>query len=235
MLGSKHCHRFLRTGLCSTLHTSSYSEHSHGHDSTFTDLASCEFYSAIIMLFDAQLSPLENDGSPLSDNQRSISRDTAAQATAQLETLLRIYYMRHGFEAYDAMLLVHLVHLANLTLARLAQIEQTPDPQKSSLEDTETLRSTLILCLKGLHDQSKNFYLSGVVFDVMTNRPSTENRNLVGKFVPLADSNAEDSAVDRSQRVISDYVIPVVNLNEEPDAGRLANMVLEFGRMSHGD
>jgi hypothetical protein len=60
-------------------------------------MASCEFYSAIIMLFDAQLSPVENDGSPLSDNQRSISREITAQATAQLETLLRIYYMRHGF------------------------------------------------------------------------------------------------------------------------------------------
>jgi hypothetical protein len=198
-------------------------------------MASCEFYSAIIMLFDAQLSPVENDGSPLSDNQRSISRDITAQATAQLETLLRIYYMRHGFEAYDAMLLVHLVHLANVTLARLAQIERTPDPPEASLEDTETLRSTLILCLKGLHDQSKNFYLSGVVFDVMKNRLSPENRNLVGRFVTLADSNVEDRSMDRSQRIISDYVIPVVNLNEHPDAGRLANMVLEFGSMSHED
>jgi hypothetical protein len=198
-------------------------------------MASCEFYSAIIMLFDAQLSPVENDGSPLSDNQRSISREITAQATAQLETLLRIYYMRHGFEAYDAMLLVHLVHLANVTLARLAQIEQTPDPPEASLEDTETLRSTLILCLKGLHDQSKNFYLSGVVFDVMKNRLSPENRNLVGRFVTLADSNVEDRSMDRSQRITSDYVIPVVNLNEHPDAGRLANMVLEFGSMSHED
>jgi hypothetical protein len=191
-------------------------------------MASCEVYSASI-------SPVENDGSPLSDNQRAISRDITAQATAQLETLLRIYYMRHGFEAYDAMLLVHLVHLANVTLARLAQIERTPDLPEASLEDTETLRSTLILCLKGLHDQSKNFYLSGVVFDVMKNRLSPENRNLVGKFVTLADPNVEDRAIDRSQRIISDYVIPVVNLNEIPDAGRLANMVAEFGRMSHED
>jgi hypothetical protein len=187
------------------------------------------------MLFDAQLSPIENDGSPLSENQRSISQDITAQATAQLESLLRIYYLRHGFEAYDSMLLVHLVHLANVTLARLAQIERTPELRDSSLDETETLRSTLILCLKGLHDQSKNFYLSGVVFDVMKNRLSQENRNLVGKFVTLANPDAEDRAIDRSQRIISDYVIPVVNLNEDPEAGRLVNMVQEFGRMSHED
>jgi hypothetical protein len=129
------------------------------------------------MLFDAQLSPIQNDGSPLTDNQISIARDITGQATAQLESLLRIYYLRHGFEAYDSMLLVHLVHLANVTLTRIAMIERSPSLRETSGEDIETLRSTLILCLKGLHDQSKNFYLSGVVFDVMKNRLSAENRD----------------------------------------------------------
>jgi hypothetical protein len=187
------------------------------------------------MLFDAQLSPLENDGSPLSESQIEIARRMTTQATAQLETLLRIYYLRHGFEAYDSMLLVHLVHLANVTLTRLAQIERVPKLREDSIEETETLRSTLILCLKGLHDQSKNFYLSGVVFDVMKNRLSPENRELVGKFVTLQDSDADQRAIDRSQKIISDYVIPVVNLNEPPEAGRLVNMVQEFGRMSYED
>jgi hypothetical protein len=187
------------------------------------------------MLFDAQLSPLENDGSPLSENQIGIAQRMTTQATAQLETLLRIYYLRHGFEAYDSMLLVHLVHLANVTLTRLAQIERVPELRETSIEEVETLRSTLILCLKGLHDQSKNFYLSGVVFDVMKNRLSAENRELVGKFVTLQDSDADQRAVDRSQKIISDYVIPVVNLNEPPEAGRLVNMVQEFGRMSYED
>jgi hypothetical protein len=187
------------------------------------------------MLFDAQLSPIENDGSPLTEHQRAIAKEMTAQATAELETLLRIYYMRHGFEAYDSMLVVHLVHLANVTLSRLAHIEKTPDLRETLVEEAETLRSTLILCFKGLHDQSKNFYLSGVVFDVMKNRLSTENRNLVGKFMTLADPDLDERKTDRSQIIISDYVIPVVNLNEHPDAGRLANMVQEFGRMSHED
>jgi hypothetical protein len=187
------------------------------------------------MLFDAQLSPLENDGNPLSESQIGIARGIIIQATAQLESLLRIYYLRHGFEAYDSLLLVHLVHLANVTLTRLAQIERAPELCENPIEETETLRSTLILCLKGLHDQSKNFYLSGVVFDVMKNRLSAENRNLVGKFVTLQDSDADQRVANRSQKIISDYVIPVVNLNEPPEAGRLVNMVQEFGRMSCED
>jgi hypothetical protein len=185
------------------------------------------------MLFDAQLSPIQNDGSPLTDHQISIARDITAQAAAQLESLLRIYYLRHGFEAYDSMLLVHLVHLANVTLTRIALIERSPDMHETSREEIESLRSTLILCLKGLHDQSKNFYLSGVVFDVMKNRLSAENRDLLGKFVTLQDANEADREAHQSQRIISDYVIPVVNLNEDPEAGRLWRMVQEFGRMSH--
>lgn len=187
------------------------------------------------MLFDAQLSPLENDGSPLTESQISTAKDITMQATAQLESLLRIYYLRHGFEAYDSMLLVHLVHLANVTLTRLAQIERQPELREPAHEETETLRSTLILCLKGLHDQSRNFYLSGVVFDVMKNRLSPENQSLVGQFVTSKDPDAVDRAMDRSQRIISDYVIPVVNLNESPGPGRLANMVQQFGRISHVD
>jgi hypothetical protein len=187
------------------------------------------------MLFDAQLSPIQNDGSPLTDHQISIARDITAQATAQLESLLRIYYLRHGFEASDSMLLVHLVHLANVTLSRIALIERTPSMHETSSEEIKNLYSTLTLCLKGLQDQSKNFYLSGVVFDVMKNRLSAGDRDLVGKFVTLQDPNAANREAHRSQRIISDYVIPVVNLNEDPEAGRLWNMVQEFGRMSHLD
>jgi hypothetical protein len=185
-----------------------------------------------MMLFDAQLSPIQNDGSPLTENQIAIAKDITAQATAQLESLLRIYYLRHGFEAYDSMLLVHLVHLANVTLTRIAFIERDADTHGTSHEAVETLRSTLILCLKGLHDQSKNYFISGVVFDVMKNRLSAKNRNLVGKFVTLQDPDTDQRDRHQSQRIISDYVIPFVNLNEDPEAGRLVNMVQEFGRVS---
>jgi hypothetical protein len=185
------------------------------------------------MLFDAQLSPLENDGSPLSEHQREAARDITAQAIAQLETLLRIYYLRHGFQSYDSMLLVHLVHLGNVALMRLARSEIDPAYTGDAQDTIESLRSTLILCLKGLYDQSKNFYLSGVVLGVMKNRLSAENRDIVGQYIMLHGPDADPEPTDRSQRITSDYVIPVVNLNEDPEAGRLANMVLHFSRLSN--
>jgi len=197
------------------------------------NLSSCEFYSVIIMLFDAQLSPVENDGSPLSSQQREAAKDITNQAIAQLEVLLRIYYLRHGFDSYDSMLLVHLVHLGNVTLARLARRESNQSYTVNSQDTLESLRSTLILCLKGLYDQSKMFYLSGVVLGVMKNRLSDESREIVGQYITLTDSNADPEPTDRSHKITSDYVIPVVNLNEDPEAGRLANMVTHFSRLSH--
>jgi hypothetical protein len=184
------------------------------------------------MLFDAQLSPVENDGSPLSEYQRDAARDITAQAIAQLEALIRIYYLRHGFESYDSMLLVHLVHLGNVALTRITKLERHQSYAGDDLDTIECLRSTLILCLKGLYDQSKNFYLSGVVLGVMKNRLSMENRNLVGQYITLRDPDADPEPADRAQAIISDYVIPVVNLNEDPEIGRLVNMVHEFGRLS---
>jgi hypothetical protein len=184
----------------------------------------------MIMLFESQLSPIENDGPPLSASQRATAHDIIAQATTQLESLLRLYYLRHGFGSYDALLLVHLVHIGNASLTRLEQIEQGSQTHDASHATIESLRSTLILCLKGLHDQSKNSYISGVVLGVMKNRLSPENRNLVGRFVTMNDVDQE--VIGRSQRITSEYVIPIVNLNEDPQAGRLANMVQKFGWMS---
>lgn len=131
--------------------------------------------------------------------------------------------------------MIFLAHLANVMLTRLARLEEDPSQMQVSRETIEALRSTLILCLKGLHDQSKNFYISGVVLGVMKNRLSATNRDLVGRYMSLRDPAEDDpEANDQNQRIISEYVIPMVTLNEDPEGARLANMVQEFGGLSHG-
>jgi hypothetical protein len=187
------------------------------------------------LLFETQLSALDGNGEVLDDFQQRAAQDIIAQATSHLESLIRLYYLRHSFEAYDALLIMFLVHLANVMLTRLARLEQDPGQKHVSRETIEALRSTLILCLKGLHDQSKNFYISGVILGVMKNRLSATNRDLVGRHMSLKDPAEDDpEANDQNQRIISEYVIPMVNLNEDPEAARLANMVQEFGGLSHG-
>lgn len=177
------------------------------------------------MLFESQLSPAGNDINSLNDSQRDTAQSIIAQAMMHLESLLRLYYLRHGFDAFDALLLVHLVHLSNATLTRLARIKLNPESQYASPNDIQLLRSTLILCLKGLHDQFKNFYMSGVVFCAMRNRLSAEDRDLVGRFVTMKDPDTDQEAILKAQPILSEYVIPMVNLNEDSEAGKVVKMV----------
>ncbi|KAF2692176.1 hypothetical protein K458DRAFT_286529, partial [Lentithecium fluviatile CBS 122367] len=201
----------------------------------------CEYYSILILLFDSQLSIPDDIVSPLTSAQRDTAEETIAQAAIQLESLLRIYYLRHSFESYG-LLMIFLTHLGNITITHIQQLNEgtlpsQPQPQfplhlHTRNETLEALRSTIILCLKGLYDQSRNFYVSGIVFDVMKNRLSANEKELVGRYVTLKDAEAEEvAAVDRSQRVISEYVIPIVGLNGDPEEGKLANLVKKFGDM----
>ena len=173
------------------------------------------------MLFNTQLSLLRNNDSDTSRSQCRIAETITAKAIIELESLLRIYYLRHGFETFDALLLTHLVHMSNTVLQRLAHIAQ----DGLSTDEVETLRSTLILCLKGLYDQSRNFRMAGIVFGVIKNQLNTEDQNLLGRFVITKDPEIDQEAVQRAEPVLSEYVIPVVHLNEDPSRGRVINMI----------
>jgi hypothetical protein len=181
---------------------------------------SCEYHSTVAMLFHTQLSLLQNNNGDMNHSRYRIAETITAKSTIELESLIRIYYLRHGFETFDALLLTHLTHLSNMVLQRLAQHASSTDTA-----EIEYLRSTLILCLKGLYDQSRNFRMSGIVFGAMKNRLGAEDQNLLGRFVTLEDTGIDEDAVRRAEPVLSEYVIPIVHLNEDPGPGRVASML----------
>jgi hypothetical protein len=173
------------------------------------------------MLFDTQSSLLKGNDNDTSRSQRRIAETITAKATMELESLLRLYYLRHGFETFDALLLTHLVHLSKVVLQRLAHTVR----HEFSTDEVETLRSTLILCLKGLYDQSRNFRMSGIVFGAIKSQLGAEDQNLLGRFVTTKDPDIDEEAVQRAEPVLSEYVIPIVHLNEDPGPGRIVNMM----------
>ena len=191
---------------------------------------SCEYHSTLIMLFSSQLSTTSRPTTPLTSNQEDMAHNIVTLSMIQLESLLRIYYLRHSFESYDSLLVVFLAHLSQETLARLTRLDRPSTD--SSNDDVEALRSTLVLCLKGLHDQGKNFHVSGLVFHILKDRLSAEDQSLVDQYVMPKDGEADCVVGDRSQRVVSDYVVPTVHLHEDPWAARLSNIVQRSENMS---
>jgi hypothetical protein len=162
------------------------------------------------------------------------AQDIVAQSTNQLESIIRIYYLRHSFEAYDQMLAIFLVHLLNQIIPTLEQLEHGPSNVQT--ENSNALLSTLLLCFKGLYDQSKNAYVAGLILAVMKKRVSPVMRSAIAlhvapeeKETPEPEIN-EDSSVEQPPPLFSDFVLPGAALCEDPKRWRLANLVEELRR-----
>ena len=86
---------------------------------------------------------------------------------ASLQTLVHMFYHRHGFEAYYIFLLPILVQLGFDLIERL----RTPEAQQEHFPPImKATRATLILCAKGLRDQGRNFFLSELVFRILQDK-----------------------------------------------------------------
>ncbi|KAF1838865.1 hypothetical protein BDW02DRAFT_487968 [Decorospora gaudefroyi] len=192
-----------------------------------------EYHSILITLFKSQISSANGSGPPLTHHQHFAAQETILQATIHLESLLRIYYLRHSFEAYDSLLTVFLVHLANLTLEPLEQFEQ--DPSNVPRDTSESLLSTLILCLKGLYDQSKSAYVAGVLLAILKKRLSAEVHDAVARYTAPDDLDTKseatfESTVGELQPVPSEFVLPGADLCQDPKPWRLGNLAEQLRR-----
>jgi hypothetical protein len=164
----------------------------------------------------------------LTQNQRNTAHHIVTQAHIQLESILRIYYLRHSFEAYDSTLTILLAHLANLTLEPLERLEQ--DPANAAPEASESLLSTLILCFNGLYEQSKSAFVAGIMLTVLKKRLSADVRNAVGRYVTIEELDSDIESVDESSLefwypILSELVLPGTSLSDDPKAWRLKNLI----------
>lgn len=181
-------------------------------------------------LFKTQIDATGSSLESLTSHQRDTAQAIITHSTVQLESVLRIYYLRHSFEVYDTMLVIFLAHLANTILSSIEKLEQ--DPNSVPSETSESLLSALILCFKGLHDQSKNAYIAGLMLAVMKERLSVDVRNAVGRHVLNDEPDGEPESLEELSMehllpMISELVLPGTNLNDEPKKWRLANLADE--------
>ncbi|RMZ71889.1 hypothetical protein GMOD_00009240 [Pyrenophora seminiperda CCB06] len=188
----------------------------------------CEYHSMLMTLFKTQISATDDTTESLTNQQRNDAQNIITQSAIHLESILRIYYLRHSFEVYDTMLIIFLTHLANTILFSIEKLEQ--GPSDVSTETSKSLLATLVLCFKGLHDQSKNAYIASLVLAVMKDRLSDDVRNAVGRHATHDDADSESESVDESSTeqakpIISELVLPGTNLNEEPHGWRLASLL----------
>lgn len=137
-------------------------------------------------------------------------------AKIKMETLLRLYYLRHGFEAYDIFLISLLSFLGFMHIKSLKSAEAM---------ELESRRSTVVLMAKGLRDQSQNCFLAALVFRVLKYKMGRESQFLL-KDVDVGEED-EEEAVVMADQVHSSWPIDIEWIDMDPNKQRLENLIQE--------
>ncbi|KAK4162169.1 hypothetical protein QBC43DRAFT_88833 [Cladorrhinum sp. PSN259] len=126
-----------------------------------------------------------------------------SESTLNLETLVRIYYLRHGFESSDSFL-IHFIGC-------LGFISRAKSGMEAGATYLESRRSTEILIIKGINELSQAYYVAKAVMRHQASLMPPEDVELAKRFV---DVEAEELAYGPLQQAIrSDW--PVYEIGYE--------------------
>ncbi|KAM0541612.1 hypothetical protein ACHAPJ_013159 [Fusarium lateritium] len=146
-----------------------------------------------------------------------------ADAKKHLQTLVRLYYLRHGFEAMDLFIVIPLMLTGYDCLDAIQ--EKMPEAE------LETLRSTLILVAHGLYNQRRNHYLAQALFRVIRGKMRPQEVSLLKSSMAL-DKDDIDADSEMAVSVRSHWPVSVVKKQEDIDSHILTNLVESYGGMN---
>ncbi|RFU81128.1 hypothetical protein TARUN_1082 [Trichoderma arundinaceum] len=155
---------------------------------------------------------------------KETAQKTAAHAAARLETVARLYYIRHSFEHCDPFLTIHLSFVAGAALDGLAM---TPANDKETIR---SLRSTVILSLKGLYDQGQHIHLTSVIYRLLRDRLGRRDLALLQKYVVWDPLTPEEPLL--LEYAQSHYPLTMGKKDEDPDSARLDNLVKKYEQLT---
>lgn len=138
-----------------------------------------------------------------------------------LESLMRLYYMRHSFVHYDPWLVVAMTRLGNNANDLLIG---------GSNEDPSNLdgyRSTIILCAKTFESQAQNIHVATSLGIQLHSVVKPQMLQLIRTHVKAAEiDKADEEAIAKHPH--SQWPIPIINLSDDPEKTRLNHLIEAF-------
>ncbi|KAJ3473207.1 hypothetical protein NLG97_g10449 [Lecanicillium saksenae] len=153
-------------------------------------------------------------------------REIVASSRKYLHTLVRIYFLRHGYEAMDLFIVIPLMVLADDCLEMMER--------GGSEAELEELRSTVILIAKGLHDQRRNHYLGEALFRVLRGKMRRREQLLLRGALNM-DMDQVDEPQEMAQAVRSHWPVSVVKRKEDLQAKVLGRLVESYAHLGVGE
>jgi hypothetical protein len=176
------------------------------------------YYHHLILTIYEPLLEREASGEP------SVQK-VVAESSKHMQTLIRLYYLRHGLEAMDLFIVIPLMIAGSDCIEAIN--EQTPGPK------LEALRSTLILVAKGLYDQRRNHYLAEALYRVIRGRMRQSEAVLLKEVMDLKnDEDEEEEKRPMVQAVRSHWPVTVVKRKEDMNSHTLTNLVESYAHLN---
>ncbi|KAK1452446.1 hypothetical protein CMEL01_16762 [Colletotrichum melonis] len=169
------------------------------------------YYHLLLMIYEPLLTASQGPDATL--------QQIVADSKKYLQTLIRLYYLRHGYEAMDLFLVIPLMLTGYDCVKALS--EETFEYQ------TEILRSTLILVAKGLYYQRRNHYLAEALFRVIRGRMRSQEVALLRSSMTFDDDREIDKH-DMVQAVRSRWPVSIVSKQDEVGDHILSNLVENY-------
>ncbi|KAK1830892.1 hypothetical protein QBC39DRAFT_100834 [Podospora conica] len=191
-----------------------------------------EYYSVLYNLFNSFLDPATCPRAALPfDSAAGPATTTSASAVVswaimRMETLIRLYYLRHSFAFSDCFLICHLSLLTRATLEAISNAYRSLRPDPAALR---TLRSTLFLCIKGANDQSQHIYMSVVIYKLLCDSMEPQDLETLKASVALIEPAEDDMFLASQCR--SNWSLPIVKVGS-PDDTALDRMVQQMADAS---
>jgi len=180
------------------------------------------YYYILILLFDPLIAEEDLD-IPRDDNKKidDTPENIVIDAKRNIETLLRLFYIRHGFDFYDPNVIQYMTFIGFMRLKELG-INLSDDKKVE-------IRSTTILCAKGMYECGRSMYVGEVVFHMMKDQMDPADQQRLGTFTKMADGHEERKSLIARQ-VRADWLPPVDirGMAKGPEEQRLEKLVQSY-------
>jgi hypothetical protein len=193
------------------VHISCLSTYSLEHHATIADL----FLPHV--LADSEIRP--------SSTQQPLE-EILGHANMQTETLTRLYYLRHSFEAFDSFLATSIVRHLGACITFLNTSPVTA--MRLRLPSEEILRSSLVLYASGLRAHARNYHFCTLIYFALQSLIRPADLQFLLRFI-TPPTAAE--MPPRMPHAITSWPLPIVRLNEDPKKGALNRLVGLYERM----
>ncbi|KAF3049916.1 hypothetical protein E8E11_008181 [Didymella keratinophila] len=138
-----------------------------------------EYYMTLHSLFQGQVTAQRSkpEHSQLFHSKTALEIQT--EAYIRFETVMRVRYLRHSFDAYDAWGLLFLIYLGNLAIDLLSNDDSTV----AKFTTAEVIRSPAVLCINGLVSQSHSMYTGTLLSCSLIEQLKLVDKARLGRYI----------------------------------------------------